>query len=82
MLIHGRNGCNFTEIMDGLLRREPITRLVCVFFLPAHTAIYCADLHDMEASQRKQGWKGKEKNSGSFSLAKLLVGLIAHGAKK
>lgn len=67
--------------MDGLLRREPITRLVFVFFLPTHTAIYSADLHDKKARNGNRVGKG-EKNSDSFFLSKLLVRLITHRAKK
>lgn len=74
--MHGRNGCNFTEIMDGLLRKEPITRLVFVFYLPAHTAIYSADLLD------NGNRVGKKKKEPQTVLAKLLVRIITQRAKK
>lgn len=50
-----------SEIMDGLLQREPITRLVFVLFfsLAERTAIYAAVLPDMEDSQPSQCWRGK-----------------------
>lgn len=89
MLIHGRNGCNFTEIMDGLLQRETITRLVFVFFLLAHTVIYPrgsprhGDNSLVTPLATETGLeRNKKKKQLSAFLAKLLVRLIRHGAKK